>query len=213
MAAVSMGGVIRRALPCLLASVIPLAGLGLTASQAATVAAPTRYSLIETFSLVVPGQILMIDRDGQKAVLVDIHPASANSPLVHTRSYYDLPAGRGLTVDLTTPAPSACTAFKFSGGWGDAFEMSAGFIAQLAQYHPTDAGMAVVRGIPTKIVEAATPDGRARFWIEPKTGLIVKWTNTPPSGPPRTILEVTAFSLSPRPAAAFVPPANCPKGG
>ena len=27
------------------------------------------------------------------------------------------------------------------------------------------------------------------YWVEPKTGLIVKWIMTPPNGPPRTMIE------------------------
>jgi hypothetical protein len=200
----------RRILGCFLAGLLPLINLGATASRAEVVAAPTRYALTEIFALVIPGQILKIDRDGAMAVMENTYPPGPGRPASHVRAYYDLTTGRVLNVDLSDPA-RPCTESKFSGDWGDAFTTSAGLIAQLNSYHPEGAGAAVVSGIPTRIVEATTPDGRATVWIEPKTGLMVKWTNTPPKGPPQTILEVTALDYAPRPPATFVPPANCPK--
>ena len=91
--------------------------------------------------------------------------------------------------------------------------MSADLIAQMAKFHPTNAGAASVNGIATEVSVASTPDGQGKLWVEPKTGLIVKWVMTPPSGPPRTMIEVTSLSLTPPSPAALALPAKCARGG
>ena len=181
-------------------------------SGAEPVAAPTRYSVTETLYLVVPGQVMKIGRDGGGAIIEQTLPPNADSPNgVHSRAYYDLKAGLSYTLDLIDPA-TPCGPSNFTGDWGDPFAMSAGLIAQMAQSHPTDAGPETVNGIATEVSTATTPDGQARLWVEPKTGLIVKWVMTPPNGPARTMIEVTALSLTPPTPEALALPGKCAGG-
>ena len=200
-----------RALAGGLAAAALLAG-ALSVAAAQPVAAPTRYSVTETLFLVVPGQVMKIGRDGPSAIIEQTLPPSADSPAgVHSRAYYDIKAGLSYTLDLIDPA-TPCGPSNVSADWGDPFAMSAGLIAQMASYHPSDAGAETVNGIATQVSVATTPDGQARLWVEPKTGLIVKWVMTPPKGPPRTMIEVTSLSLTPPTAAALALPTKCARG-
>jgi hypothetical protein len=196
-----------------LAAAALLAGLAPAASSAQPAAAPTRFSVTETLFLVVPGQVMKIGRDGQSAIIEQTIPPSADSPAgLHTRAYYDLKARLSYTLDLIDPA-TPCGPSNFTGDWGDPFAMSADLTGQMAKLHPRDAGAATVNGIATEVFVATTPDGQGKAWVEPKTGLIVKWVMTPPKGPPRTMIEVTSFSLTPPSPAAVALPAKCARGG
>jgi hypothetical protein len=195
-----------------LATAALLAGFAPSVPRAQPAAAPTRFSVTETLFLVVPGQILKVGREGQSAIIEQTIPPRADNPTgVHSRAYYDLKAGLSHTLDLIDPA-TPCGPSNFTGDWGDPFAMSADLIAQMAKFHPTDAGAATVNGIGTEVSVAATPDGQGKVWVEPKTGLIVKWVMTPPNSPPRTMIEVTSFSLTPPSPAALALPTKCAQG-
>ena len=196
-----------------LVSAVLLAGFAPSDARAQPAAAPTRFSMTETLFLVVPGQMMKIGRDGQSAIIEQTLPPNADTPSgVHSRAYYDIKAGLSYTLDLIDPA-TPCGPSNFTGDWGDPFAMSADLIAQMAKFHPTDAGAATVNGIATEVSVAASPDGQAKVWVDPKTGLIVKWVMTPPNGAPRTMIEVTSFSLTPPSPAALALPTKCAHGG
>ncbi len=193
-----------------LAAILPLLAPASLAAQPA--AAPTRYTITETLALVVPGQVMTIGRDGDRAIAENRLPGRPDDPAgVHTRAYYDLKASLSYTLDLIDPA-TPCGPSNYTGDWGDPFAMSAGLLAEAAKSHPTRAGSEVVNGIATEVSQAATPDGVMRLWVEPKTGLLVKWVATPPNGPPKTMIEVTALSYTPPTAAALKLPAKCLQG-
>lgn len=196
-----------------LATAALLAGVVPSAASAQLAAAPTRFRVTETLFLVTPGQVLKIGRDGPRAIIEQILPPTADSPAgVRTRAYYDLKAQQSYTLDLASPA-TPCGPSHFTGDWGDPFAMSADLLGQMAKAHPTPAGAATVNGMATQVSVATTPDGQARVWVEPKTGLIVKWVMTPPKGPPRTMIEVTSFFPTPPSPAALALPTKCAQGG
>jgi hypothetical protein len=189
-----------------------LAGFAPTVSASQPAAAPTRFSITETLFLLVPDQILKIGRNGQSAIIEQtIPPRTGNPTGVRSRAYYDLKAGVSYTLDLIDPA-IPCGPSNVTGDWGDPFAMSADLIGQMAKFHPTDAGAATVNGIATEVSVATTPDGKGKLWVEPKTGLIVKWVMTPPNGPPRTMIEVTSFNLTAPSPAALALPTKCAQG-
>jgi len=201
-------GVVRA-----LAGAMLIVALSPSAYSAQPAAAPTRYSVTETLFLVVPNQVMKIGRDGQRAIIEQTLPPNADTPSgVHSRAYYDIRAGLSYTLDLIDPA-TPCGPSNVTGDWGDPFVMSAALFGQMAKFHPTVAGAETVNGIPTEVSVATTPDGQARIWADPGTGLIVKWVMTPPNGPPRTMIEVTAFSRTPPSPNALVLPAKCARGG
>ncbi len=189
-----------------------IAGVAPSPSRAQPPVAPTRYSVTETLFLVVPGQVMKIGRDGQSAIIEQTLPPNKDTPAgVHSRAYYDIRGARSYTLDLIDPT-TPCGPSTFTGDWGDPFVMSAGLIDQMARFHPIGAGPATVNGVATELSVATTPDGQAKVWVEPKTGLIVKWVMTPANGPPRTMIEVTSFSLTPPSPAALSLPARCARG-
>ena len=197
-----------RRLPAL-AALLPLL---VPASLTAEPAPPTRYMVTETLALVVPGQVMITGRDGDQAIAEMRIPARPDNPTgVHSRAYYDLKASLSYTLDLINPA-TPCGPSNYTGDWGDPFTMSAGLLADAAKYHPTAAGSDVVNGIATQVSQAATPDGLMQLWVEPKTGLLVKWVATPPNGSPKTMIEVTSLSFSPPTPAALKLPAKCLQG-
>jgi hypothetical protein len=205
----ALGGHATRPLACAGLSAALLAGFTPSAASAQPAAAPTRFSITETLFLVVPGQVLKVGRDGQSAIIEQTIPPTAGNPTgVHSRAYYDLKGKLSYTLDLVDPA-TPCGPSNVTGDCGDPFVMSADLLAQMAKSHPTDAGAATVNGIATEVSVAATPDGEARVWVEPKTGLIVKWVMTPPNGPRRTMIEVTSYSPTPPSTAALALPTKC----
>jgi hypothetical protein len=190
------------ALAALLLSLAP-------ASLAAEPVAPTRYTVSETLALIVPGQVIVTARDGDRAIIEMRGPPTADTPKgLFSRAYYDLKAQTSYTLDLQDPT-TPCGLSTFKGDWGDPFTMSAGLVEQAGQYHPTPAGTEAVHAIATIVSQFNTPDGLQRIWVEPKTGLLVKWVITPPNGPPKTMIEVTSLSFTPPTADALKLPAKC----
>lgn len=191
------------------AGAVLLAGLAAPGCQAQTPPAPTSYSVSEIFSAYVDGEILQIGRDGQKATVEqEIAPQGADIRGSHSRAYYDLAAGKSYTLDLIDPS-KPCGPSSISGDWGDPFAVSADLAAEMAKYRAADVGTDSISGIMTKILDATTPQGEVRVWIEPATGLVMKWEVDAPHGPPKVMLLVTAFSITPPPPEDLAPPAKC----
>jgi hypothetical protein len=188
--------------------VISLAA-SIAASSAAAASAPTQYSIVETASLFMAGQIIKIYRDGDRAMMEQFAPKQSNGARVpHTRTYYDLKAGRSYTLDLDNPQ-TPCISSAVAGDWGDPFASSAEMSAELAKQKPADGGEDTVNGVKTKVLIATAPQGSATLWVEPRTGLVMKWQAAEPNGAPRTVIEVTQFVLGAPPAATFALPAAC----
>lgn len=191
----------RQFLPWLAALAAPL----LHAQYAAP---PSAYTVTEVDGTMGAPVTMKIYRDGSRAVIERESPSqSAGGKAGAMRSFYDLEKHQGNSWSLSDPAP-ACGSSRFSGDWGDPFAASAEVHSQLAGAHPVDAGTATIGGISARIVEAAIPQGKARVWIEPRYGLVLKLEFTAPAGPPKTLTEVTQVSLTPPPASVFVLPAS-----
>jgi hypothetical protein len=192
---------------------VALATILLAASNAAGVANAAQpplntYSLVETTSLAMVGQTIEIYRDGDRAMMEQYAPkqADGNRP-PHTRTYYDLKAGRSYTVDLDDPLVP-CGVSDSKGDWGDPFASAAAMNEELEKQKPADGGHQSLAGIDTRIFVASTPQGRTKLWIDPKSNLLMKWQIVAPDGKPLTVLEVTKFSTAaPPPALLAVPPA------
>lgn len=169
-------------------------------------AAPTAYRIILTNSTFGAPETITVSRSGSKA-LVDVASSAKTTgrPGVHTRTLYDLDAHTSTL--FTTPNPTGgCSTIHFSGDWGDPFTAA-------ADYTGPDANLAdieTVRGSAANVMTSPAPDqSTAKAWIDNKTGLLLKAQLVPPSGDPRTILEVTEVSLTAPPPSTFALPANC----
>ena len=165
-------------------------------------AQPSLYTVEEVNSMFAAGVRMKIQRNGTKA-LVD--QGMATGPV--TRSLYDLETHQSYSWNAADPAPQ-CSVGKFSGDWGDPFAMSAEITQQIAGGHAKESGAEMVNGIPARIYEIPEGGNTARVWVEDKSGLVVKLAMLQ-NGQPKTILEVTGFSLSAAPASAFVLPPSC----
>jgi hypothetical protein len=187
-----------------------LTALLLGAATAGAAPAPlTTYSLVEDASFFVKGQTIKIYRDGNRAMMEQSAPRQADGTRPpHTRTFYDLKAGRSFTVALDDPL-APCAISSTAGDWGDPFADSAAIGTQLAKQKPSAVGSDTVAGTETQVWTIASADGGARLWIEPKSGLVMKWAVTRPNAAPQIILQVESFSTAPPPTALLDPPAAC----
>jgi hypothetical protein len=195
----------RRQFPPLLAL---LAAPLLNAQYAAP---PTAYTITQIDS--TAGATIRIYRDGSKALLDRETPSQTpGGTATHIRSFYNLEKHEGNAWDAAAANPP-CSSSRFSGDWGDPFAASAALHTELAGAHLVDAGTAAIAGMTAKIVDADTPQGKARVWLEPKYGLILRLEFTPTGAPTQTMVEVKSVSLAAPPASIFVLPASCKSAG
>jgi hypothetical protein len=179
------------------------------ALRAQTASLPTTYTVTETNAMFGSPLIVKIYRSGSKG-LVDSRsgPDWPGPKPMHTRGLYDLNTQQSLSWDLADSA-IPCGNGNFSGSWGDPFADSASLLADLNKQNPRQVGTETVHGFTAKILEADGSDGKTRVWVDAKSGLLLKALSIPPSGAPRTIIEVTEVSFTPPPASTFAIPAIC----
>ena len=71
--------------------------------------APDAYSVTEVNNMFMAGMTMEITRDGTRAVVDQSYPPREGSPKgYHTRTFYDILAGKSYTQDLLQPGGS-CT--------------------------------------------------------------------------------------------------------
>lgn len=176
-------------------------------AQAQTTNGPSAYSLTETNAMFGPPLTVEIHRDGSMALL-DSSTAAGAGQKVHTRTLYDLRAGKSYTFDLEKPS-TACSTGNFSGDWGDPFAMSAEVLKELAGKTPKVLGTETVAGVATKVMEVPDPKMTAKVWLDEKDSLVMKLAMAPPGGAQQTMIEVKQFTPGKQPANLFAVPAGC----
>jgi hypothetical protein len=158
---------------------------------------------------VAQGANMQISRDGSKVVVeLSYLSQQPGGKAFHVRTFRDLQSHQQYDWNMLD-ASAPCGASTFSGDWGDPFAMSAETTADLAKQNAKPLGSATINGIPTKLMEADTPDGKAQVWVEEKYGLVIKWVMTPKTGQPFTMVEVKQLSLAKPAASIFVLPPAC----
>jgi hypothetical protein len=175
-------------------------------SHAAHAQAPTAYTITEINSMMGPSITMKVYRDGSKAIVDNTTPG-ADGKTTHTRSFYDLQAGRTTSWDLDAPAPE-CSDGKFSGSWGDPFQDSASMTADLAKQGAKDVGVEAFLGIQAKVLEVTQDGAVFKVWLDPKTGLMLK-VDVTQNGQKRPFMEVKEISMTKPSAAVFAIPAAC----
>jgi hypothetical protein len=191
-------------------AVFAIGGVGTPYLAAQYAPAPETYSVTQLNSMMGPTIIQRIWRDGSKAV-IDLSTPSAQpgGKASHVRTVYDLAAHTTVSWDPTSSAPQ-CGTGKYGGDWGDPFAASAEMNADLLSKKVTPAGTETVNGISVKVLDADLgADGKAKVWVEPKYGLIMKAELTTPNAAPRALLQTQTLSLAKPPAATFALPAGC----
>lgn len=172
--------------------------------QAQTAPVPTAYTVTEINSFGEP-QLMTIYRQGSKVLIDLVSAAQAGDPkATHTRNLNDLDTHRSLSWSWPDSTGS-CGSGTFSGDWGDPF---AG-VDSLIGKDVKQVGTEKVHGFSAKVLEAATPSGTVRVWVDTKTSLLLKAQLTAPGAATKTFIEVTEASLTPPPASVFSVPASC----
>jgi hypothetical protein len=172
--------------------------------------APVTYSVTQLNSLVGTTLIERIWRDGSKAV-IDISTPSdqPGGKATRVRTIYDLATQTTVSWDPTSPAPE-CGDGKYGGDWGDPFAASAEMNADLLSKKVTPSGTETVNGVSAKVLDADMgANGKAKVWLEPKYGLIMKAELTAPNAAPRVVLQTQTLSFVKPPAGTFAVPAGC----
>jgi hypothetical protein len=163
---------------------------------------PDTYSLTQINSLFGPPVTINIYRNGSNAVVA--HQSSGS----HSQTLYNLQTHQSLSWD-TVATGGGCGAGTFSGDWGDPFASTATLAGDLEKQGAKQVGTESIAGIPAKVMEADTKDGKVRVALDPKSGLILKMQLTPAGGAARTLIEISSASFTAPPAAIFTPPAAC----
>jgi hypothetical protein len=168
---------------------------------------PDAYSVTQVNSMMGPAVTMQVYRDGSKALVEQSYLTQSGGQSSHTRTLYDLQAHETYSWDASNAGVS-CARGTFSGDWGDPLALAAELSADLAKQHPNQIGAETLNGISTKVMEAETPDGKAKAWVDEKSGLMIKLVMIPKAGQPQTLIEVKQLTLA-KPAASYfaLPPA------
>lgn len=163
---------------------------------------PQQYSITDVNN----GQTQHIYRAGNRAMVEDHIPKSADQPEIHTATIVNIKKNKTLTWDLMD-AKIPCDAPSI-GDWGDPF----GFwdlTVQGIPGTPKETGKETVNGIATTVFEINSPDGDAKFWRENTYGMLAKFVVTPKGGPTQVMFELKEFKVGKPPASVFKVPARC----
>lgn len=188
---------------------VAISSLALLSLQAQYAPAPDTYSVTQANSMMGPAMIQRTWRDGSKAVIEITTPSAqpGGKPTL-MRTVYDLAAHTNVTWDPSIPDPQ-CGGGKFGGDWGDPFASSAQLNAEISKT-AQPAGTETIHGISAKVFNADLgPDGKARVWLEPKYGLIMKAELAAPNTASRVILETQSVSFAKPAPSMFAVPAAC----
>jgi hypothetical protein len=199
-------------------TVVPAALLFIVgcAPSALEAQAPQTYSFTEDpgFPLAGPN-VTKIFRDGSREVVEQTMPAGFGGREKEYRSHllYDFQAHKLYTQVLSDPGVP-CGLQDYADASAPAeFDPISGSDALQKELagagHLTTVGSEAVNGIPAKIAEATTPQGKGRVWLAQDGGFPVKVVFTGPDNKPETIIEVKQLSFAKPPASVFVPPAGC----
>jgi hypothetical protein len=173
---------------------------------------PEQYSVTEINGLFGPSLTVQIYRDGQMAMQESSGPPADNFPKgMHTRTFYDLRAGKQYTIDLNNPS-SGCGAGNFSGDWGDPFAASAQLLADDPDNKKAKlVGTETVSGVSTKVFQTVDPGSKSeiKYWLDETRHLLMKVQMAPPGGAAKTMLEIKQVSLTKPAASLLALPAVC----
>jgi hypothetical protein len=169
---------------------------------------PTAYTITQPI-VGSDGGTATIYRNGSQVAMEYIHPNIPDGTPGHRSfSVYDLTAGVSHTWDPAI-APPSCSTAKFSGGWGDPFEMTAELAPQIASGEFKPAGVETVAGVSTKVYANTSPQETVKVWFDAKDNLVIRAQVIAANAAPQTLADISKVSFAPPPAAIFVLPAYC----
>jgi hypothetical protein len=169
---------------------------------------PTAYTVTQSGSMAGPAVETTIYRSGAKALVDTATTPTGGARPSHHRTLYDLQAHTSVTWNLADSA-EACGAATFSGDWGDPFSVSAQITSEIMSKGAKETGAETVNGFATKLFEASIPEGKAKVWMEPKSGLAIKAQLIPATGAPLTLIETKGYIPGAPAPGIFAIPAAC----
>lgn len=149
-----------------------------------------------------------IARDGSKVFIDQTVPAHPGAEAMHVRMIYDLDRHANYTWDLVHANVPCDKPASFQGDWGDPFATSAEIRSQVAQ-GAKQIGTETISGIAVNVLEASTPQMKAKVWVEPKYGLVMRIDMGMGNAPLENKYEVKSISFGRPDASVFVLPAAC----
>jgi hypothetical protein len=158
-----------------------------------------------------PAGTMQIYRDGSKAVIdLTNPPAGPGGKPSRVRTIYDLQAHTNKNWDPGDPN-ATCGDGTFSGDWGDPLAMTAEVSSEMAKQKSASTGTETVNGFSASVFEFPLSDGsgKAKVWIEPKYGLVVRLQMGKGGTELRTIFETRQAIFAKPPASVFALPAAC----
>lgn len=183
-----------------------LIGMMLAAAELLAAQSPTAYTVVTNKPMVSAGTVITTYRLGPK-VLIDektAPPEVSGSHIIRIKTFLDLDKKQSVLWDPANPA-APCVVGTLPKDWGDPF----GGASSIAGPSATEVGSDAMRGLTVSVMEATTPNGYTRAWVDPKTGLVLKAVRVPLAGDPVLLMEVTSVSFSAPAASVFGIPTRC----
>jgi len=204
----------RKRVPLVIGAVLALGSVGAARAQSAP---PQTYSYSEdpALSILAP-TLVTVRRDGSKeAVDQVIPPSPGRDKEFRSHILYDFAAHK-IYTQVQSDEGMPCSVMDYtSPGAPPEFDVISGAaelmkeLTQDGKVTLTPVGAETLNGVPTKIVEAVSPQGKGRIWLSDQGNYPLKVLFIGPDGKEQTVIEVKALSFARPPASAFTPPANC----
>ena len=172
---------------------------------------PQAYSLTEFNGLLGIPMTREISRDGTK-IFVDMTtpPSRPGSKGSHTRTFWDLERHASYTWDpADTGRPCGPSVFDGDGSWGDPFVTSSSMTGELIKGGAKRSGTETVNGIAADVFVISSPEAKAKVWIEPKYGMVVRLDMGMGNSPVEKKYEVKSLSFSQPASSVFALPPAC----
>ncbi|MDE3198990.1 MAG: hypothetical protein KGN84_21755 [Acidobacteriota bacterium] len=147
-------------------------------------AQPSAYTIRQVNSMFGAPAEATIYRDGSKAAV----------EVKGVRTVYDLATRTSYAIGA-----ASCKVSRFADDWGDPFVMS----KEVTQNKVKDLGTDIVNGVHTEVFEVGIADGKAKAWVDPKSGLVMK------AAMGRPILEIKQATFAPPDPSVFALPPSC----
>jgi hypothetical protein len=136
-------------------------------------------------------------------------PAQNGSPATRSLTLYDLTAGINVSWDPNANPPACGGVGKFSGDWGNPFDLTSQVAPDIASGELKPAGTETINGIATQVYAGDSGGSAIKVWLDAKDGLVIRAVASMPNGAPLTMADLTKVSIGPQPASLFVLPAVC----
>ena len=191
--------------------------LGSVGAARAQTAAPQTYSYSEdpALSIIAP-TLVTLRRDGPKeAVDQVIPPSPGRDKEFRSHILYDFAAHK-IYTQVQSDEGMPCSVMDYtSPGAPPEFDVISGAadlmkeLTQDGKVTLTPVGAETLNGIPAKIFEAVSLQGKGRIWLSDQGNYPLKVVFIGADGKQETVIEVKDLSFARPPAAAFIPPAHC----